>query len=191
MARASGWLGRARRLLDRDDRDCVERGYLLLPVVVEQVEGAGDGEAGYATATAMADAGERFTDPDLLTLGVHWQGLALVRQQRIEEGLRRLDEAMVAITAGECSPILTGLIYCSVIDGCRQVYALRNAQEWTAALTAWCDGQPGIVAFTGRCLVHRAEIMQLHGAWGEALDEAKKAERRFAEGMNQAAAAQA
>lgn len=191
MARATGWLGRAQRLLEREDRDCVEHGYLLLPVVVQQVEGAGDGEAGYATAAAMTDIGERFADADLITLGVHWQGLALVRQERIEEGLRRLDEAMVAITTGECSPILTGVVYCSVIDGCQQVYALRNAQEWTAALTRWCDEQPGIVAFTGRCLVHRAEIMQLHGAWRDALAEARLAERRFAEKMNQAAAGQA
>jgi DNA-binding CsgD family transcriptional regulator len=191
MARATGWLGRAQRLVEREERDCVERGYLMLPVVVQQVEGMGDGEAGYATATAMADIGERFGDADLTTLALHWQGLALVRQERIDEGLRRLDEAMVAITAGECSPILTGLVYCSVIDGCQQVYALRNAQEWTAALSRWCDEQPGMVAFTGRCLVHRAEIMELHGAWRDALDEAHKAERRFAEGMNQAAAAQA
>jgi DNA-binding CsgD family transcriptional regulator len=191
MARATGWLGRAQRLLEREERDCVERGYLLLPVVVQQVEGAGDGEAGYNTAVAMTDIGERFGDADLITLGVHWEGLALVRQERIEEGLRRLDEAMVAITAGECSPILTGLIYCSVIDGCQQVFAMRRAQQWTAALTRWCDQQPGIVAFTGRCLVHRAEIMQLHGEWRDALDEAQKAERRFTEGMNQAAAAQA
>ena len=188
MARASGWLGRAERLLEREEGDCVERGYLLLPVVVQQVEGAGDGEAGYATAAAMAEIGERFNDADLITLGLHWQGLALVRQERIDEGLGRLDEAMVAITAGECSPILTGLIYCSVIDGCQQVYALRNAQEWTSALTRWCDQQPGIVAFTGRCLAHRAEIAQFHGAWRDALGEAQQAERRFAEGMNEAAA---
>jgi DNA-binding CsgD family transcriptional regulator len=191
MAQANGWLGRAERLLEREQGDCVERGYLLLPVVVHQVEGTGDGQAGYATAAAMAEIGERFNDADLITLGVHWQGLALVRQERIEEGLGRLDEAMVAITAGECSPILTGLVYCSVIDGCQQVYALRNAQEWTAALTRWCDQQPGIVAFTGRCLAHRAEIMQLHGAWRDALGEAQQAERRFAEGMNEAAAGEA
>jgi DNA-binding NarL/FixJ family response regulator len=190
MARASGWLGRVQRLVERQGHDCVERGYLLLPAVVGQVE-AGDGDAAYATATAMTDIGARFGDPDLTTLGVHWQGLALVRQERIGAGLRRLDEAMVAITAGECSPILTGLIYCSVIDGCRQVYALRHAQEWTAALTRWCDRQPGIVAFTGPCLVHRAEIMQLHGTWGDALDEARQAEQRSTAGMRRATAAEA
>jgi DNA-binding CsgD family transcriptional regulator len=191
MARASGWLARAQRRLERGQDDCVERGYLLLPEVVERVEGAGDGEAGYATATEMVEIGERFGDPDLTTLGLHWQGLALLRQERVKEGLPRLNEAMVAITAGECSPILTGLVYCSLIDGCRQVYALRDAQEWTEALTRWCDEQPGIVAFTGRCLVHRAEIMQLQGDWGNALVEAREAEQRFAKALNQAAAADA
>ena len=44
-----------------------------------------------------------------------------------------------------------------------------------------------MVAFTGRCLVHRAEIMQLHGAWGDALEEARRAGRRFAETKNPAA----
>jgi DNA-binding CsgD family transcriptional regulator len=62
-----------------------------------------------------------------------------------------------------------------VIDGCHDVYELRRAREWTAALTRWCDEQPDIVAFTGRCLAHRAEIMELNGAWPEALEEAKRA----------------
>ena len=32
-----------------------------------------------------------------------------------------------------------------------------------------------MVAFSGRCLVHRAEIMELHGAWRDALEEARRA----------------
>lgn len=191
MARASGWLGRAERLVERQGGDCAERGYLMLPVVVNHVEAEGDGEAGYAVASEMAAIGERFGEADLITLGMHWQGLALLQQGQIAEGLVRLNEGMVAVTAGECSPILTGVIYCSVIDGCQQVYALRPAQEWTAALTRWCDEQPGIVAFAGRCLIHRAEIMQLHGEWPEALDEAKQAERRLAEGASQPAVGEA
>src|SRR5439155_11155624 len=84
---------------------------------------------------------------------------------------------------------VTGLVYCSVIDCCQEVYALRRAQEWTAALTQWCEEQPDMVAFTGRCLVHRAEIMQLHGEWPDALQEARRAGERFAQ--DQTAAAQA
>jgi DNA-binding CsgD family transcriptional regulator len=47
------------------------------------------------------------------------------------------------------------------------------------------------VAFSGRCLVHRAEIMELHGAWREALEEAQRAHQRCLQGKNQSAAAQA
>ena len=82
---------------------------------------------------------------------------------------------MVAVIAGELSPIMTGLIYCSVIDGCRQVYAVDRAREWTDALAQWCAGQPQLVSFTGTCLVHRAEIMQMSGAWRDAIEEARRA----------------
>ena len=36
IGRAGGWLGRARRVLDDQGGDCVERGYLLLPLIFEQ-----------------------------------------------------------------------------------------------------------------------------------------------------------
>jgi hypothetical protein len=98
---------------------------------------------------------------------------------------------MVAVTVGELSPIVTGIVYCGVILACEEVYELRRAQEWTAALARWCDNQPDLQAFTGRCLVHRAQLMQLHGDWTDALEEAQRAGRRFAEAMNQAAAAKA
>ena len=190
ISRATGWLGRAQRLVERDERDCVERGYLLVPVMAEQAE-SGDHKAAYATGADAVEIGERFGDADLVALSVHWQGLARVKQGRVEEGLGLLDEAMVSVTAGELSPIVTGLVYCSVIDGCQEVYALRRAQEWTAALTRWCERQPDMVAFTGRCLVHRAEIMQLGGAWPDALEEARRAGERFMQGMDPVAAAQA
>ena len=44
-----------------------------------------------------------------------------------------------------------------------------------------------MVAFTGRCLVHRAEVLQLDGAWPAALDEARRAGQRFVETKNPAA----
>jgi DNA-binding NarL/FixJ family response regulator len=44
-----------------------------------------------------------------------------------------------------------------------------------------------MVAFTGRCLVHRAEVFQLDGAWREALDEARRAGERFVATKNPAA----
>jgi DNA-binding CsgD family transcriptional regulator len=98
---------------------------------------------------------------------------------------------MVAVLAGELSPVVTGIIYCSVIEGCREVYELRRAREWTAALTRWCDEQPQMVSFTGRCLVHRAEIMELQGSWSDALEEARLAGERLAQVMNRAGTGEA
>jgi len=115
------------------------------------------------------------------------EGRLLVKQGRVREGLEKLDEAMVEATAKELSPIVTGLVYCSVIDGCQEVHELRRASEWTAALTEWCDAQPGLVPFTGTCLMHRAELMQLRGQWPQALDEARLAGERFARRSNDAA----
>ena len=119
------------------------------------------------------------------------QGHFLVRQGRVEEGLGLLDEAMLAVSTGELSPIPAGLVYCGVILGCQDAFELRRAQEWTAALSGWCERQPDMVAFTGRCLVHRAELMQLHGAWPAALDEARRAGRRCVDSGNARAAGEA
>jgi DNA-binding CsgD family transcriptional regulator len=173
--RASGWLARAQRLLG--DRDCVERGYLRLLETLH----VPDPEIGHDGAADGAELGRRFGDADLFSLAVHEQGHCLVRLGRVAAGLALLDEAMLAAVGGELSPIVTGLIYCSVIDGCRELHELRRAQEWTAAMTRWCEQQPDLVMFTGRCLVHRAEIMQVRGAWEEALAEARQAAARLAD----------
>ena len=184
---ATGWFARAERMLGREEGDCVERGYLLLPALLEQVA-AGDAASAYAIAGEAAEIGERFGDADLVAMVVQEQGHALIRQGRAEEGLRLLDETMVAVIAGELSPIVTGLVYCNTIAFCQSVYQARRARDWTAALTQWCERQPEMVTHTGLCLVHRAEVLQLGGAWPDALEEARRAERRLAERSDEAAA---
>jgi ATP/maltotriose-dependent transcriptional regulator MalT len=177
---STGWLARAQRLLD--GRDSPENGYLMLPVAEQQLAG-GDLESAHSTASEAAAIGERFGESDLIASARHVQGRALIQQGRVEAGLALLDEAMVAVVAGELSPLFTGLIYCSVIEACQEVYALDRASEWTSALSKWCGQQHQMVAFTGTCLVHRAEIMQLHGAWRDAIEEAQRACERTSQGV--------
>ena len=117
-------------------------------------------------------------DADLSAFGRTIQGRALVRLGQIERGMALLDESMLAATANRLSPIFTGLIYCTVIASCQRIYAIERAREWTAALSAWCESEPRAVAFQGPCLVHRAELLQIGGAWPEAIEEARNAHSR-------------
>jgi len=175
---ATGWLARARRLVEAATADCVECGYLLLPVAFQSAV-SGDHKAAQAAASQAAAIGDRCNDADLSAFGRTLAGRALILQGRLSDGLPLLDEAMVAATGGVLSPHTTGLIYCFAIAACQQSHALDRAREWTSALSSWCDAQPQLVPFTGACLVHRSEIMQLGGAWSDAIEEARRAMTRL------------
>lgn len=190
MGHASGWFSRARRLADALGAEHLEHGYLLLPEA-HGMFAAGRYDAALQTAQAAARLAEAHEEADLLALALHVEGRALVRQTRVTEGLALLDEAMVAVAADELSPHVTGLIYCSVISACRDVYALRRAHEWTAALTEWCERQPDLQPYTGHCRVHRSEIMRLHGEWRESIEEARRVSARGGRQHERAAVAAA
>jgi DNA-binding CsgD family transcriptional regulator len=187
---AGGWFARAQRLVEREGGDCVESGYLLVPAAF-QLQAAGEYDAAYAKAFEGREIGERFNDAALLAVCLQLQGEIRIRQGSVEQGLAVLDEAMVAITAPDVPPVLTGVIYCGVIACCEEAFDPRRAHEWTTALERWCETQPQMVSFTGRCLAHRAAIMQLHGAWQDALAEAVLARQRCEQAMNRAAAGEA
>jgi DNA-binding NarL/FixJ family response regulator len=174
MAQAGGWLARAGRLIEETGYDGPELGRLLIPEALGSLV-SGDPATAFATFEQVAAIADRFGDRDLAAFGRLGRGQSLIAMGEAKRGVPLLDEAMTAVIAREVSPIVSGIVYCAVIEACQQMYDLRRAQEWTAALTRWLDSEPDLVPFRGNCLVFRAELMRLHGAWQEAGIEAERA----------------
>ena len=178
-ARASGWLARAERTA-ADAPHGSAAGLLLLPQFLGALHSGALDEA-LDLATRMGGRGRDVADDDLLAFGLLCEGEALAARGQLRDGMRRLDEAMVAITAGDVSPITTGVIYCAVIDACMHASDVKRASAWTAALSSWCESDPSLVPFRGQCLVHRSQVLMAHGSWAEARHEAERALARLAE----------
>jgi DNA-binding CsgD family transcriptional regulator len=173
-----GWLARTQRLVDARADDPVERGYLHV-LLMFQCLFQGDFAGATQHAPTIRQYGERHHDPDLLAMGLSSEGRLLLYTGRVPDGIRLLDEAMVAVASGEVSPIFAGEIYCSMIEACQEIADFGRAAEWTTMLTRWCESQPGLVPFTGQCAVHRGQIMKVRGAYTEALDEFDLALARY------------
>ena len=175
---AGGWIARAQRLLENETQDVVERGYLLTHEFFQHLD-RGDFARASETAARVVQTGRRFTEHDLIAMGLVMQGRIMIYSGRVPEGLALLDEAMVGVSAAEISPIVAGMVYCSMIEACQELSDFSRAAAWTSALTKWCDAQPGLVPYTGQCSLHRGQIMRLRGAYDEALAEFALAQRRY------------
>jgi DNA-binding CsgD family transcriptional regulator len=181
QAEIGGWLARAERLLAGDAEDSVARGFLLC-LGGRRKAGEGDLPGAKAAFTEALAIGERLRHADLTALARHAEGRAMLWQQQTAAGMACLDEVMVAVSAGEVGPIVTGIVYCSVLSACHDLFDQRRAHEWTDAMTSWCAANPDMVPFRGECLVRRSELLQLHGAWDDAVSEARLACERLAAG---------
>lgn len=174
MARSNGWLARAGRLV-HDGGGESAGGLLLIPAGLAALYG-GDPVRAASTFAEAFRIGERHRDREAMVLGQLGQGQARIMLGDVDAGLSLLDEAMVAVTAGEVSVVASGIVYCSVIGTCHLAYDVRRAQEWTIALDRWCGARPDMVMFSGQCQSHRAEMYCLHGAWSDALVAARAAQ---------------
>lgn len=185
-ARGGGWLARAQRLVHGEGEPEGAEGFLLIPVGLGSLY-SGDVDGALRAFDQLADFAHGFGDRDILCLAQLGQGQARIMAGRVDDGMTLLDEAMVAVTAGEISPLPAGIVYCAVIGTCHLAYDLGRAHEWTAALDQWCAAQPDMIPFSAQCQAHRAALYRLHGAWSEAYGAALIAEERYGRGDRDAA----
>lgn len=174
LARGGGWLARATRVAAGGRGAESAEGLARIPVGLGELF-SGDPATAARTFSEAFAIGERFNDRDVMALAHLGLGQAEIRLGRTDVGLALLDDVMIAVTAGEISPVASGIVYCEVIGSCHLAFDVRRAQEWTVALDHWCGQRPEMVMFTGKCQAHRAELYCLHGAWTDALESARVA----------------
>jgi ATP/maltotriose-dependent transcriptional regulator MalT len=169
----AGWFARTQRHA-KSLPDCVELGFAAL------LEGtvllfSGDPEMALPLAERATEIAQRFGDRELLGMAIHTQGLILIEQGHVSEGVALLDEAMTSVVAGELSDFFTGAIYCSVIGACLELADVRRAGDWGEAARAWAESIPPESPFPGMCRLNRAQLASLHGDWPQAEAEAARA----------------
>jgi DNA-binding CsgD family transcriptional regulator len=176
----SGWSARAEALLDDVGAESAEAGWVAF---VRMFAHLNHGEIPQASEQAdlATAAGRRHRDADLVAMGLTGQGRLRLYTDRIPEGLACLDEAMVRVIAGECTPVIAGHVYCTAIEGCQEISDFGRVAEWTSALERWCSAQPGLLLFTGQCALHRGQLLRVHGDWAAALAELDLAAQRYVE----------
>ena len=166
FARARGWAAQVRRSMPD-----VDNGWFLFTEAYFLIA-AGDYDQAAQLLARAADLGSRRRETDLIAFATTVWGRALIKAGRLEEGLSRLDEAMLPVVERDTSPRATSMMYCSAIATCHEAREFGRAHEWTDALGAWLDSLPRLGgAYFGNCRIYRAYLMCLRGSWQEALQE--------------------
>ena len=161
-----GWISRAGRLA-QDLPECVVHGYLMFLTEVQAKLQLGQPAAAVGAARRMQDLGRRLDDHDLVAMGIHSEGRALIRCGAAADGLALIDEAMVSVLDRRLTPFNQWTLYCFTIDACHEVADLHRMSRWTELTEHWLASLPDALGpgFGGMCAVHRAQLHLLHGAW--------------------------
>jgi DNA-binding CsgD family transcriptional regulator len=185
LAQAQGWLARHARLAGSLPDGSAQHGYVLIPQAFQLAAVEGRWTDAHALAVRALEVGRTSHDADLVALALNIAGRSRVAAGHVHDGMTLLDEAMVEVVSGRLSPIVTGSVYCSVIEACEETAEWRRAAEWTDALTRWCEEQAGMVTFTGQCLTHRAHVLRLRGELQAAARAAEQACERFVDAADE------
>lgn len=175
----SGWISRGARLLD-DLPECAVHGYLRY---LEAAEALAQGRLDTAVEVArrIQRLGDRYDDRTLSAMGLVTEGIAVVKQGRVGDGLAVLDEAMLPVRVGAVVPNWAGNLYCQLMGLFIELSDIRRARDWTDATERWCDRHNNPAMYLGICRVHRAQLLRFEGAWHDAEHHAEQACRVLAD----------
>lgn len=168
MAPVRGWLARAQQLLEGQAPSSAHAWHAAVRAYERML--VGDPGSARSWARRAIEVGTT-TDPAACALGRVAEARVRILDGDVHRGLALLDDVGVATVSGDLDPLSTGVVYCELVCALQGLGQHDAAHEWTEAMERWCQTN-AIGSLHGRCRVHRAEILRLRGALGEAESEA-------------------
>ncbi len=160
---ARGWLARAERALEGTSR-CSGHGW----VAVERARHAQGVEECIEHAERAMAIGRELDAPDLEVFALSLLGRAEVAAGRQADGMRLLEEAMAAASAGRVRNVHTlGEAYCNLITACMHAGEWERATEWCGLVEDFARTTAAAPLF-GACRTVHADVLLAKGRWPEA-----------------------
>jgi DNA-binding CsgD family transcriptional regulator len=159
----SGWMARAQTLLGERD-DTPEAGWVALNIGMFEGERARKEEQ-FRSALAI---GRRLGDVDLEIVSLAYLGASLVHDDRTDEGMRLLDEALAAVAGAEVDSFqVLEEVFCQLFSACEHAHDVARADQWirVGEQIAAERRLPSIAAF---CQTHYGGVLTVAGRWDEA-----------------------
>jgi DNA-binding NarL/FixJ family response regulator len=176
---ASGWLERARRLLD-DQQGSPEFGWLRIREGEVALFRGHDPNGAIASASSAAALGRSIGDQSIEFTALALEGLARVSTGDIHGGMRCLDEATVAATSGEVKELhAVGLVCCWQIFACERVRDFDRAAQWCARVAEFSK-RWGLHPLSSICKTQYAGVLIWRGEWETAERELNAAREEIA-----------
>lgn len=170
MAPVRGWLRRSERLL-LDHRETPVHALVAMLRAYERFM-CGDMDAAERWAGRAIDVGDRHDVVAASTLGRVAAARVRILGGDVTEGLGALDQVAENLLSDQVDPLTAGMVWCELVCAMQGLSQYDRAAEWTAAMEtrrARGDFYGGI---NGRCRIHRAELLRMHGRCDEAEREA-------------------
>jgi len=176
---SQGWQRRAHSLLEGLPMVAEHAWLRLWGCEISLATGEDVARVREVAAEAIA-IGRALGDADVEMLARAQEGLALVMQGAVEEGMPRLDEAAAAALSGDMgNPVAIGISCCHLMTACELVRDFGRAAQWCERVQEY-SVRINFNILGSVCRTQHASVLMWGGAWSDAEAELERAIRYFA-----------